>query len=139
MRLVVKYSSGFSADLWGWDLEVTHASENRVAIAWATSCYEPEAKHEHRTYARALPAWCVETLQALTAIDLSVLPPRAKWNVYQDDAPTLSVRHEQGEKSWEFDCFLAPKLWPPLPEATRSSVLRIFDVLEPIARRIHIP
>jgi hypothetical protein len=118
VRLVVNYSSGFSDDLWGWDVEVTHAESARAEIVWNTSCYEPEAKHEHRTRARTLPDWCAETLLAVRAIDFSVLPPRAQWHVYLDDAPTLSLRHERDAKSW---------------------VLRIFDLLEPIARRIHVP
>ncbi|AKU99159.1 hypothetical protein AKJ09_05823 [Labilithrix luteola] len=136
LRLTIQYDTGFSADLWGWRLEVTSADSGRVEIVWQTSNFEHQAKREQRIRARSLPGWCANALEILAAIDFQALPPSTDWGIGMDDVGTLAVaRNLDGVRS-EFSIFYAPAFWPMVSISTRHALAELVSLLDPLARKV---
>jgi len=136
-RLSVRYGTGFSGDLWTWNVRLVQAESGRVEVVWETRTFEPHAEREHRFRARSMPAWWPELSRALDAVDFSALPPSRKWNTVLDDVEQLTVELHEGDTLSSFSIFFAPEFWPAVPPATREALQNLVAVLDPLARKLH--
>lgn len=134
-RLTIHFGPAFTQALWCWKVTLAEASSGRVEVEWRTSTVE--AEREHRSRARTMPDWWPELRGALAQVEFDLLPPSKNWTNVMDDAATLHVALLQDDRSSVFSIFYAPKLWPPLPERTRSAIQQVVVTLDPIARSLH--